>query len=106
MLVQSQLPKSLWAEILLTACYLVNLNPYVALDYKTPFKLWHGKPASYDSLRVFGCPAYAHVRQGKLAPRAIRVHFIGYPEGVKGYKMLFTDLNPAKCIIGRDVIFN
>ena len=106
MLVQSKLPKSLWAETLLTACYLVNLNPTVALDYKTPFELWHGKRTSYDSLRIFGCPAYAHVRQGKLAPRALRGQFIGYPEGVKGYKLFFTDLNPAKCIISRDVIFN
>ena len=77
MLVQAQFPKSLWAETLLTACYLVNLNPPVALDYKTPFELWHGKPASYDVLRMFGCLAYAHIRQGKLAPRALKGQFIG-----------------------------
>lgn len=72
MLVQSQLPKSLYAETLLTTCYLVNLSPFIALDYKTPFELWHGKPTSYDSLKEFGCPAYAHVSQGKLAPRALK----------------------------------
>ncbi|KAH9671238.1 Integrase catalytic domain-containing protein [Citrus sinensis] len=95
MLVQAQLPKSLWVETLLTACYLVNLSPSVALDYKTPFEVWHGKPASYDVLRVFGCPAYAHIRQDKLAPR-LKGQFIGYPEGVKGYKLWCTDLNPPK----------
>ncbi|KAH9768873.1 Integrase catalytic domain-containing protein [Citrus sinensis] len=106
MLVQAQFPKSLWAETLLTACYLVNLSPPVTLDYKTPFELWHGKPISYDVLRMFGCPAYAHIRQGKLSPRALKRQFIGYPEGVKGYKLWCTDLNLSKCIISRDVIFN
>ncbi|KAH9762156.1 hypothetical protein KPL70_000706 [Citrus sinensis] len=106
MMIQSQLPKGLWAETLLTASYLVNLSPSAALDFKTPFEKWHGKPADYGSLKVFGCPAYAHVSQGKLAPRALKEKFIGYPEGVKGFKLWCTDLNPPKCIISRDVIFN
>ncbi|KAH9698599.1 hypothetical protein KPL71_024065 [Citrus sinensis] len=72
MLVQAKLPKGLWAETLLTASYLVNLSPSAALDFKTPFEIWHGKPASYVNLKVFGCPAYAHVNQGKLAPRALK----------------------------------
>lgn len=105
-LVQSQLPKNLWVETLLTTCYLLNLSPSVALDYKTPFELWHGKPASYNSLRVFGCLSYAHVSQGKLAPRALTGQFIRYPEGVNGYKMWYTNLNPPRCIISRYVIFN
>ncbi|KAH9698871.1 Integrase catalytic domain-containing protein [Citrus sinensis] len=106
MMIQSQLPKGLWAETLLTASYLVNLSPSTALDFKTPFEKWHGKPADYGSLKVFGCPAYAHVSQGKLAPRALKGKFIGYPEGVKGFKLWCTDLNPPKCIISIDVIFN
>ncbi|KAH9650291.1 hypothetical protein KPL70_026321 [Citrus sinensis] len=106
MMIQSQLPKGLWAETLLTASYLVNLRPSAALDFKTPFEKWHGKPADYGSLKVFGCPAYAHVSQGKLAPRALKGKFIGYPEGVKGFKLWCTCLNPPKCIISRDVIFN
>ncbi|KAH9697287.1 hypothetical protein KPL71_023550 [Citrus sinensis] len=106
MMIQSQLPKGLWAETLLTASYLVNLSPSAALDFKTPFEKWHGKPADYGSLKVFGCPAYAHVSQGKLAPRALKGKFIGYPEGVKGFKLWCTDLNPPKCIISRDVKFN
>ncbi|KAH9657534.1 hypothetical protein KPL70_023118 [Citrus sinensis] len=73
MLVQAKLPKGLWAETLLTASYLVNLSPSAALDFKTPFEIWHGKPASYVNLKVFGCPAYAHVNQGKLAHRALKV---------------------------------
>ncbi|KAH9687012.1 hypothetical protein KPL70_014605 [Citrus sinensis] len=106
MLVQAKFPKSLWAETLLTASYLVNLSPSAALDFKTPFEMWHGKPASYVNLKVFGCPAYAHISQGKLAPRALKGQFLGYPDGVKGYKLWCTDLEPPRCIISRDVAFN
>ncbi|KAH9778870.1 Integrase catalytic domain-containing protein [Citrus sinensis] len=90
----------------LTASYLVNLSPSTALDFKTPFEIWHEKPASYVNLKVFGCPAYAHVNQEKLAPRALKGQFLGYPDGVKGYKLWCTDLEPPRCIISRDVAFN
>ncbi|KAH9648352.1 hypothetical protein KPL70_025549 [Citrus sinensis] len=106
MLVQAKLPKGLWAKTLLTTNYLVSLSPSAALDFKTPFEIWHGKPASYVNLKVFGCPTYAHVNQGKLAPRALKGQFLGYPDGVKGYKLWCTDLEPPRCIISRDVAFN
>ncbi|KAH9728046.1 hypothetical protein KPL70_008880 [Citrus sinensis] len=106
MMIQSQLPKGLWAETLLTACILVNLSPSAAIDFKTPLEKWSGKPGNYTELKAFGCDAYAHVKQGKLSPRALKGKFIGYPEGVKGYKLWCTDLSPPRCIISRDVIFN
>ncbi|KAH9687674.1 hypothetical protein KPL70_014852 [Citrus sinensis] len=106
MLIQSKLPKTLWAEILLTACYLVNLSPSTGINFKTPFEMWSGKTADYGILKAFGCPAYIHVSQGKLAARALRGIFIGYPEGVKGFKIWCTDLKPPKCIVSRDVVFN
>ncbi|KAH9754884.1 Integrase catalytic domain-containing protein [Citrus sinensis] len=103
---QLELPKGLWAETLLTACLLVNLSPSLALDFKTPHEKWCGKPTDYSKLKVFGCTDYAHANQGKLAPRALKGLFIGYPEGVKGYKIWCTDLSPHKCIVSRDVVFN
>lgn len=38
-LIQAKLPKSLWTENLNTACYLVNLSPSIAIEFKTPFEL-------------------------------------------------------------------
>lgn len=32
--------------------------------------------------------------------------FLGYPEGVKGYKLWCIDMKPPKAIISRDVVFN
>ena len=60
----------------------------------------------YSKLRVFGCVAYAYVKQGKLEPRALKGRFLGYPDGVKGYRLWCIDLKPPKCIISRDVTFN
>ncbi|KAH9646575.1 hypothetical protein KPL70_024912 [Citrus sinensis] len=77
-----------------------------AIDFKTPYEKWIGQSANYGNLRAFGCPAYAHTSQGKLAFRALKCFFIGYPEGVKGYKIWCTDLSPPRCIISRDVTFN
>lgn len=77
MFIKSKLLKSLWVEILLATTYLVNLSPSLAIGFKIPFEMWYGKPASYDNLRVFGCPAYTHIDQGKLELRTL---IVSYPE--------------------------
>ncbi|KAH9803501.1 hypothetical protein KPL71_001790 [Citrus sinensis] len=106
LLIHSKLPKTLWAEALNTACYLVNRSPPTAIGCKTPMELWLGRVADYSKLRIFGCEVYAHVKQGKLEARALKCRFLGYPEGVKGYRLWCIDFKPPKCIISRDVIFN
>lgn len=55
---------------------------------------------------MFGHPVYTYVNQGQLALKALRCQFIGYPEEVKGLKLWCTDLNPLRCIISKDVVFN
>ena len=106
MLLYSKLPKSLWAEALNTTCYLVNRSPSTAIECKTLIELWSRKVADYSKLRIFYCVVYAHVKQGKLEPRALRCRFLGYPDGVKGYRLWCIDMKPPKCIINRDVTFN
>ena len=105
-LLYSKLPKSLWAEALTTACYLVNRSPSTAIECKTPIELLSVRVADYSKLRIFGCVAYAHVKQGKLEPRALRCRFLGYLDRVKAYRLWCIDLKPSKCIISRDVTFN
>ena len=55
-------------------------------------------------MKIFGCPAYAHVHNGKLEPRSIKCVFLSYKSGVKGYKLWCP--KTKKVIISRDVIFN
>lgn len=66
---------------------LINRCPSSDIEFKTPIEIWSGQPADYANLRVLGCMAYAHIRQDKLAARALKCIFIGYPDGVKGYKV-------------------
>ncbi|GJW65019.1 retrovirus-related pol polyprotein from transposon TNT 1-94 [Tanacetum coccineum] len=106
LLIQSGLPDSFWAEATVTAAYLINRSPSTALEKKTPIDLWSGHLANYEMLRIFGCVAYSHVNRGKLKPRAIKYIFLGYHDGVKGYRLLRLDDVKPKIIISRDVVFN
>ncbi|KAG8472622.1 hypothetical protein CXB51_034312 [Gossypium anomalum] len=71
---------------------------------ETPQEVWSGNPANYSDLKIFGCPAYAHVDNGKLEPRSIKCVFLGYEAGVKGYKLWCPE--NRKVVIRRDVVFD
>lgn len=60
------LPKHFSAKVVNTTCYLVNRSPLTAIDFKTLQEVWSDSPSDYPGLRIFGCPAYAHVNDGKL----------------------------------------
>ncbi|KAK2447548.1 secreted RxLR effector protein [Trifolium repens] len=106
MLLGAGLPKSFWGEAVSTAAYLINRCPSTGIDLKTPMEVWSGRPADYSNLKVFGALAYAHVRQDKLDAKAVKCVFIGYPEGVKGYKLWKMEPGGSKFIISRDVTFD
>ncbi|GJU17393.1 retrovirus-related pol polyprotein from transposon TNT 1-94 [Tanacetum coccineum] len=89
MLSNAGLGKEFWAEAVTYVCHLVNRLPSTAIDGKTPFEKWYGKPATdYDSLHVFGSAAYYHVKESKLDPRAKKALFMGITSGIKGYHLL------------------
>ncbi|GKA49252.1 retrovirus-related pol polyprotein from transposon TNT 1-94 [Tanacetum coccineum] len=105
MLSNAGLGKEFWAEAVTYACHLINLLPSTAIDGKTPFERWYGKPAiDYDSLHVFGSAAYYHVKESKLDPRAKKALFIGITSGIKGYRLWCPETK--KTIFSRDVTFN
>ena len=56
---------------------LDNRSLSFAIELKTPMEMWSGHPANYENLRIFGCIAYAHVKQRKLEPRAKKCIFFG-----------------------------
>ncbi|KAL0445264.1 UNVERIFIED_CONTAM: hypothetical protein Slati_2249100 [Sesamum latifolium] len=53
----TELPPSFWGYALETAAKLLNIAPSKTVP-QTPYEIWHGKPASYKYLRVWGSPAY------------------------------------------------
>ena len=86
--------------------HLINRSPSSSLEYKTPMEVWSGSPANYSNLRVFGALAYENVKKDKLDARAVKCLFLGYAEGVKGYRLWRLDPKPSKLIISRDVTFD
>ena len=90
MLSDTELGQEFWAEVVETACYLVNKSPSSALEDKTPHEVWTGEKPSLSHLRVFGCDTYVHVpkeKRSKLDNKSERCIFIGYKDGLKGYKL-------------------
>jgi len=89
----SILPLSLWIEASKTTINILNRVPSKSVP-KTPYKLWTGRVPSLDHLRVRGSPAEAKVFNpnfGKLDPKIVSCHFIGYIERSKGYHFYCPD---------------
>ncbi|KAL0286509.1 UNVERIFIED_CONTAM: hypothetical protein Sradi_7145600 [Sesamum radiatum] len=53
----TELSLSFWDYALEMAAKLLNMEPSKTVA-QTPYQIWHGKPASYKYLRVWGSPAY------------------------------------------------
>ena len=88
MISYSTLPTSLWMEALKTAIHILNRVPSKSVP-KTPYELWTGRVPSLNHLRVWRSPAEAKVFNpniGKLDPKTVSCHFIGYPEKSKGFR--------------------
>jgi len=93
MMSYSTLQINLWMEALKTAIYILNRVPIKSVP-KTPYELWTGREPSLSHFRVWGCPAEAKVFNpniGKLDPKTVSCHFIGYPEKSKGYRFYCPD---------------
>ncbi|GJR98548.1 retrotransposon protein, putative, ty1-copia subclass [Tanacetum coccineum] len=106
LLIRSGLPNTFSAEATCMAAYLINRSPSTEIEKKTPIEMWSGHPSDYGMLRIFGYVAYSHVKQGKLEPRAVKCVLLGYPEGVKGYRLYRLDDESPKIVISRNVVFN
>ena len=107
MLSHSNLSNEFWAEAINTSVYLRNRCPSVALSDVTPYECLFNEKPDVSNLRIFGCMAYVHIpecQRKKLDAKSRKLIFVGYPEGVKGYKLY----NPESCsfVRSRDVIFS
>ncbi|GJR90793.1 putative ribonuclease H-like domain-containing protein [Tanacetum coccineum] len=56
MLVDSKLPTTFWAEVVNTACYVLNMVLVIKPHNKTPYELIRGRTPLIDFMKPFGCP--------------------------------------------------
>ncbi|KAL0319605.1 UNVERIFIED_CONTAM: hypothetical protein Sradi_5222000 [Sesamum radiatum] len=71
---------------------------------QTPYEIWHGKPASYKYLRVWGSPAYVKRLVGdKLDSKSSLCRFIGYLKETAGY--YFYDPAEQNIFVSRNAVF-
>eukprot|EP00253_Pinus_taeda_P006200 PITA_06200 len=106
MLHANSLPHKLWAEALNCANYIQNRSPHRSIKNQTPFESWSGTKPEITHLRVFGSRAWARIpseNRQALDPQRIECIFVGYPDGVKGYRLLIPSTD--KLIIKRSVKF-
>lgn len=104
---QSKIPSDYWTECVSCATYLINKTPSKVLNHISPYEKIYGQQPDYLGLQSFGCLAFAStlkVSRTKFDPRASTCLFLGYPIGVKGYKLL--DLVTKQVFISRDVNFH
>ena len=82
--------QELWAEVVDTKKYLLNMSLASTLVDTAPHAVWYSKKPSVSHLKIFGCDAFVHVpkeKRSKLDKKELKCIFIGYKEGMKGYKL-------------------
>ncbi|GJS73530.1 putative ribonuclease H-like domain-containing protein [Tanacetum coccineum] len=81
MLVDLKLPTTFWAEIVNTACYVLNRVLVIKPHNKTPYELIRGRTPLIDFMKPFRCPVtILNTRDllGKFDGKADKGFFVGY----------------------------
>lgn len=108
MLHGAKVPKSLWAEAVCTAVYMLNRVPCNALNFKCPYAELTGQPPNLHHIRVFGSTGYVHIpdglRNGKWDGKSKTMTLLGYNEDNGSYRMY--DSETKRVHISRHVKFD
>jgi len=106
-LIESQLPLSLWAEAVEYAIYTKNRSPTATIKGKTPYEVFWGEKPDISNLRVFGSQCYVHndsPTRRKLDARAFPAIFVGYSVPSKAWRYYIPSRRKAGT--SRNIIFD
>ena len=90
MLINLDLPLSLWVEAAGNAVYIHNRSRHAILGEKTPEEVFTKKKPAVDHMRIFGTLVYVHVpkeKRAKLEPSDKKGLFVGYSDCSKAYRV-------------------
>lgn len=97
--------KSLWAEAVNTAVFVLNRVSSSSVKNTTPFKLWFGKDFDMKIFKEFSSVVSAHIpkeKRRKLDAKNEEGIFVGYGDSVKGYRIFFPNKNTVE--LHRDIV--
>ena len=99
MMKDTDCPMALWGKAVCAAAYCLNCTSTSVNGGMTPFQAFEGTVPDISHMRVFYANTYIHHSKSegakKLGDCACLVKFVGYPEGVSGYK----SYDPSTCTI-------
>lgn len=104
MLIDSGLPKRLWAEAVLTAAYTMNCIPGKNKE-RSPYETVFNKKPTFAELHEFGCDVYVMIpyeKRRKLDDKAEKMKFVGYDSASKGYRLMDKNF---RIVVSREVHF-
>jgi len=104
MLIESGLPKFLWAEAAVHAMWIRNRTATKHLDYSTPYQARYGKPPNLKNVKPWGSRIWVKLTHpGKLNPQSREGRFIGFDSQSKGCRVYWPDTKSIS--VERDIIF-
>lgn len=89
-MLQGNLPQSLWAEAINSATYLRNRCATKTLNGKTPYEAWTNRKPYVGFLRVIGTKAIVldkSQKRGKFQPKGDKYVLVGYSQESKAYRL-------------------
>jgi hypothetical protein len=106
-LLGSHLPLFLWAEAVSFSVDVYNIT-WSKTRGKSPFEIVYGKKPNLDHLKIFGCRASVFVhpkqRSNKLSPHSVTGYFVGFQQGVKGWKFYIPE--KKRIIVSRHAVLH
>jgi len=105
MLIDSGLPRYLWADAMNHATWIKNRMPTQALEGRSPFQARFKHSPDLSTLIPFGTHTWVKLyKPGKLNPQAKEGRFVGFDKECRGYKIYYPDTRTVN--IEREVTFD
>jgi len=88
---ETGLPKYFWADVVSTACYVLNRVLIRPMLKKTPYELLRGRKQNLSHLRVFSCKCFilnnGKNNLGKFDSKSDEGIFLGYSQHGHAYRV-------------------